>query len=432
MTVTVITGGTILDQSGRRDADVAVDNASGLIVGVGSGLDGDETLDASGCVVSPAFVDLDVHVREPGFEGAATALETSRGAALGGFGAIVAMPDTDPCADEAAVLTDVARRSGGGLAAIVPAAALTARRAGTGLAPLGELAEAGARIFTDGDRRITDGGIARRVLEYLRSVEDAAGVELVAAQPPLRPDLDGAGVMHEGMWSAGMGLPGAPSLAEELAVAELIGLSRITGAAIHIQQVSTAAAVAAIDAAKADGVRVTAEVSPHHLTLVDEAASGYDPNVKLRPPLRPAPDREALVDGLRRGVIDAVATRHAPWPADAKEQPFADAPFGALGLETAVASILTLTDLTIDEIVPALSWGPAAIAGLGADHGTPIVVDRPANLAVIDPAESWTVERASFGGHAANSPFLGRELTGRVRHTIHRGDAVVVNAKAVR
>jgi len=440
MTVTVIRGGELLDQTGRRRGDVVVDDESGLVVDVvapGPGtrgtddLDardhGDWVLDAESCLVVPAFVDLNTHLRQPGHEAAGTVDSGTRAAALGGYSALVAMPDTDPCTDNAAVVSEVLALASGTPCQVVPSAALTIGRRGSELAPYGELAGVGVRLFTDSASAVQDPTLLRHALEYLRGVSDGAGIRLIAAQGGQHEALNGDGVMDEGEWSSRLGLAGQPALAEELMVSEALALARLAGCPLHLQQLSTAAAVDRVRAAKADGQSVTAEVSPHHLVLNAAAVSSYDPNLKTCPPLRTPADVAALVEGVADGTIDAIATGHTPHTMDAKEQPFDRAPFGVLGLETALAVLLSETRLSIEHLLPALSWQPAAIVGIGREHATPIEPGRPANLTVIDPAAQWTVGIGCFGGYAANSPFLGRTLTGRVRHTIHRGVPVVTD-----
>ncbi|MEM8923643.1 MAG: amidohydrolase family protein, partial [Actinomycetota bacterium] len=235
-----------------------------------------------------------------------------------------------------------------------------------------------------------------------------------------------------GEWSARLGLAGRPAVAEELAVGREIALARLTGASIHLQQVSTAGAVALIRAAKAEAVPVTAEVSPHHLVLTEAVLAGFDPTTKLDPPLRTEADVVALRAAVADGTIDAIATAHAPHTVDAVERPFDAAPFGAIGLETALAALLTESGLGLEQLLPALSWQPASIAGIADRHGTEIAEGSPANLTVVDPDATWTVEPARFGGYAANSPLTGRELRGRVRHTVRSGEPVVVDGEAIR
>lgn len=431
MTTTLFTGGEIIDQSGRQRRDVVVDDESGHISAVGEDLTADRVLDIEGCWLCPGFVDLHVHLRQPGFEAAGTVESGSRAAALGGYTAIVAAADTDPCTDSAAVVSEVLALAKSAHCEVVPGAALTVGREGTQLAPYRELVELGVRLFSDSDRSVENPLIVRRALEYLTGVGRAAGLKLVAAQRGHHRLGDG-GVMNEGEWSSRLGLPGRPSAGEELAITRDLTLARLTGAAVHLQQVSTEGAVKLIRAAKAENVPVTAEVSPQHLVLTEAALAGFDTNLKVDPPLRTQRDVAALRAGVIDGTIDVIATDHAPTTIDAKERPFDQAPFGVLGLETALGVLLTETELTIDQLLPALTWQPAAIAGLRDRQGGRIETGRSANVAVIDPAATWTVETSGLGGYATNSPFLGRELTGRIRHTVFRGEPVVVDAEAVR
>jgi len=462
MTLTVITGGRLVDPNRAAPAldvlqssteadpahtlDVLVDDVTGTVVAVGADLAAAHPdarpLDAAGCLVVPALVDLGAHLGQPGFEQAETIETASRAAALGGYGAVVALPDTDPCTDSAAVVAELRALAKAALCEIVPAGALTHGRDGVVLAPLGELSDLGVRLFTDAPRSVQDGGVVRRALEYAAGVADATGAPLVVAQRCRADDLAGRGVMHEGRWSARLGLPGEPALAEELIVTREIALARLTGGRVHLQQLSTAGSVALVRAAKAEGLRVTADVAPAHLVLTDADCAGFDPNLKLDPPLRTPADVAALRAGLADGTIDAVATFHRPCPPDAKELPFDQAPAGSIGLETALAVLLPLASdggapdgagkLPLEALLAALSWQPAAVAGLGDRHGGPIEPGRAANLAVVDPATRWRFEAASSASRATNSCFDGRRLTGRVRHTVVAGEPVVIDGEAQR
>ena len=432
MTTTVIQGGRVVDRNGSHLADVKTDDDSGKIVEIGSDLGGDQVLDASGCFVSPGLVDLHTHIREPGNERAETLETTTRRAALGGYTAVVAMPDTDPCIDQASVVTEVNALSQNGLCEVIPAAAITKGRDGRELSPMGELAHLGVRIFTDSGRSVQDAAVMRRAMEYSNSISTGDGSRVVLAQHCQLDALVGDGVMHEGGWSARLGLPGQLAEAEELVIMRDIALARLTGARVHICHVTTGGGVALIRAAKADGVLITADVTPHHLVLSDSACVNYDPNTKVGPPLRSDSDLTALRAGLVDGTIDAIATDHGPCTVDSKELPFDQAPFGALGLETALAVLLTDLGTTLESLLPVLSWRPADIAGIGDRHGGPIEVGRPANLTIIDPYSKWTVDANRSAGPSTNTPFHQRELTGRVRHTIYRGDPVVVDGKATR
>jgi dihydroorotase len=433
--VSVIRGGTVVDQRGRRSADVVIDDESGAIVAVDPAsidLTGGRELDATGCLVAPGLVDLHAHLRQPGQEGAETIGSAARAAALGGYTAVVAMPDCDPCVDSAAVVNEILALAKGALCRIVPAAALTVGRRGDALAPLGELAGEGIRLFTDAGRSLQDVAVARRALDYLAGVAAADRVEVVAADPCQLDALADGAVMHEGEWSSRLGLPGQPAEAEELAVARNLALARMTGCRVHLQGLSTARSVALLRAARVEGLTVTAEVFPHHLVLTHAACAGFDPRTKVSPPLRTGTDVEALRAAVADGTIDAIATDHGPATADATERPFDQAPFGVIGLETTLGLLLTELDVEIDILLAALSWRPAAIAGVDDRHGGPIEPGRAANLVVIDPNATWTVDPHRGASRSANTPFAGRTFTGAVRHTIYEGEPVVVDGGATR
>ncbi len=436
MTVTVLTGGEILDRGGRHRGDVAVDDESGLIVAVSRSetehaVAADRTLDASGAVICPGFVDLDVHLRQPGFEAAGTVESGSRAAVLGGYTAVVAAADTDPCPDDAPVVAELRALAKSALCEVVPSGALTLGRAGTAMARHHALIDTGVRFFADVDPAADEPRVVRNALDYLTSIGSAAGARAVVGLRP-RHRLAAGAVMHEGEWSARLGLPGAPAEAECLAVDEALALARLTGAAVHLQQITTAGAVERIRRAKGDGLPVTAEVSPHHLSLTDADVAGFDPRYRIDPPLRPRPDVEALRAAVRDGTVDAVATDHHPHTVDAKERPFDQAPHGVLGLETALGVLLGPAGFDLDEVLGALTWRPAAIAGVDDRHGGPVAEGRPANLTVVDPDLVWTPDSGDFGGHATNSPHLGRPLRGRVRHTVVGGEPAVIDGAAVR
>ena len=421
----LISGGRVIDRTGERRADVLIDGDR--IAEVGDGLDADERLDATGCVVAPGFVDLHAHLREPGREDAETIETGSRAAALGGYTAVVAMPNTDPPQDSRGVVELVrGRGEAAGLCEVLPAGCITMGRAGEVLAPFAELAEAGVRLFTDDGNGVQDPLLMRRAMEY------SLGLDVVLAQHCEIARLTGGAVMHEGRCCSELGLPGWPAVAEELMVHRDIELSRLTGARIHLLHLSTARSVELVRAAKADGLAVTAEVTPHHLALTDEVLRGYDPVFKVNPPLRTADDVAALRSGLADGTIDAIATDHAPHPVEDKERPIDDAPPGMLGLETALGVALAVLDMSLADVVAALSWKPAAIAGVSDRHGVPIEAGSPANLVVFDPDVTWQVRPGALASRSRNTPFAGMELRGKVRHTVFRGDAVVREGAAQR
>jgi len=416
----------VLDRAGERRADVLVDGDR--IAAVESDIDigrADTVLDATDCVVSPGFVDLHVHFREPGNEEAETIETGSRAAALGGFTAVVAMPNTDPAQDNRGVVEFVRRQGeAAGLCEVLPAGCITVGRAGEQLAPFAELVEAGVRIFTDDGNGVQDPLLMRRAMEY------SLGLDMVLAQHCEVSRLTQGAVMHEGACCSELGLPGWPALAEELMVQRDVELARLTGARIHLLHLSTAGSVDLVRRAKADGVTVTAEAAPHHFSLTDEVLRGYDPLFKVNPPLRTAVDVEAVKAGLADGTIDAVATDHAPHPGDHKERPLAEAPPGMLGLETALGVALSELTMPLVDVVAALSWKPAAIAGVADRHGRPVASGEPAHLTVFDPAAVWHVRPAGLASRSRNTPYAGRDLRGRVRHTLFRGRPVVVDRVA--
>ncbi|HEY1278419.1 MAG TPA: dihydroorotase [Acidimicrobiales bacterium] len=424
MSTIVLKGGEVVDAAGRRRADVVV--SDGAIAAVGADLDGDVVLDAAGCVVAPGLVDLHTHLRQPGREEAETVETGSRAAALGGFTAVVAMPNTEPAIDDASSVRELHALARTALCDVEVAGAITVGRRGERLTPMAEMAALGVRLFTDDGSGVQDARLMRRALEY------AGGLGVTLAQHCEDAALAGGGHMHEGEWSSRLGIPGQPAEAEELMVMRDIALSRLTGARVHFQHLSTAGSVAMMRTARAEGLAVTAEATPHHFTLTDASCAGFDPVFKVNPPLRTDADVAAVKAGLADGTLDAIATDHAPHAPHLKEQPFDQAPPGILGLETALALALTELDLPLEQVIALLSWRPAAIAGIADRHGGRIEPGRPANLCVIDPAVVWIVDPDGLASRARNTPYAGRKLTGRVRHTLWRGEAVVVDGEAQR
>ncbi len=423
----LIRGGRVIDRRGERRADVLIDGGGIASVAADLEVDADDVLDATGCVVAPGFVDLHAHLREPGGEDAETIETGSRAAALGGYTAVVAMPNTDPPHDARGVVEFV-RRQGerAGLCEVLPAGCITMGRAGEALAPYAELVEAGVRIFTDDGNGVQDPLLMRRAMEY------SLGLDMVLAQHCEVARLTQGAVMHEGRCCSELGLPGWPALAEELMVHRDIELARLTGARIHLLHLSTTGSVELVRAAKADGLPVTAEAAPHHFSLTDEHLRGYDPVFKVNPPLRTADDVAAVKAGLADGTIDAIATDHAPHPTEDKERPIDDAPPGMLGLETALGVALCELDMPLPDIVAALSWRPAAIAGVADRHGRTIEPEHPANLVVFDPEATWSVRPGALASRSRNTPFVGKELRGLVRHTVFQGQPVVRDGVATR
>jgi dihydroorotase len=428
----LIKGGRVIDATGERQADVLVRAGRVVVVApdAAQGEQGFEVLDASGCLVAPGLVDLHVHLREPGMEEAETIETGTRAAARGGFTAVVAMPNTTPALDDPAVVASVLAAGRTATCAVVSSGCITRDRAGEALAPMGELYDLGVRIFTDDGSCVADAGVMRHALEYARALPGA-----VIAQHAEDPALAATGAMHEGVWSSRLGIPGRPAAAEDVIVARDVILAELTGARVHFLHVSTAGAVEMIRTAKARGLPVTAEVAPHHFSLTDECCASFDPVFKVHPPLRSADDVAEVRAGLADGTIDAIATDHAPHPVQEKERPFEEAPPGMLGLETSLA--VTATELvepgilTWTQALALLSWQPARVAGL-TGHGGPIAPGAAANLCVIDPALTWEVDPAHLASRARNTPFAGRTVRAKVRHTVLRGEPVVVDGECVR
>ncbi len=428
MTSILITGGTVIDRNGTRTSDVhIVDGVIADTDSTDSTASADVTIDATGLVVCPGFVDLHTHLREPGREEAETIETGSRAAALGGYTAVVAMPNTDPTQDCVSVVEfvrDQGRRAG--LCDVFPSASITVGRAGEQLTPFAELAAVGVKLFTDDGNGVQNPLLMRRAFEY------ATGLGVTMAQHCEVEALTGGAVMHEGDCCSHLGLPGWPALAEELMVHRDIELVRLTGAPAHFLHLSTAKSVELVRAAKADGLPVTAEATPHHISLTDERLRSYSAIYKVTPPLRTMDDVEAVRAGLADGTIDAIATDHAPHVSESKEQPLDQAPPGMVGLETALGVAIAHLEMDLADIVAALSWKPAEIAGLHERHGRDIEAGAPANLTVFDPTCEWEVVPAQLASKSHNTPYVGVPLRGRVRHTILAGNLTVHDGRATK
>jgi len=430
----IIRGGRILDPGSRIDighGDVLLREGHIAEVGRGLGAAGARVLDAKGLVVTPGFIDLHTHLREPGFEYKETIETGTRAAARGGFTTICAMPNTDPAMDSRATVDFVLRRAAEvGLVRVLPIGCVTKGRQGKLLAEMGELAQAGCVGFSDDGSPVADAALMRRALEYAR------GLDRPIIDHCEDPEMAG-GVMHEGWVSTRLGLKGIPSASEESAIARDIALARQTGAHVHIAHVSTAGGVELVRRAKAEGLRVTAEVTPHHLTLTHEAvmsspgstALAYDTNAKMYPPLRAEEDVSACIEGLRDGAIDAIATDHAPHAIQEKLCEFDVAAFGMVGLETALALVLTRAAgerLTLERIIEALTIGPVRALGLDRYvHGIgTLTPGAPADIAIIDPDAEWLIDPAAFASKGKNTPLDGMTMQGRVVATIFAGEMV--------
>src|SRR5438105_5301085 len=416
----LIRGGRVIDPAGSVDAvqDVLIEH--GKIARIGGRLttsQGATVIDAAGKWVCPGFIDMHVHLREPGHEYKETVATGTRAAAAGGFTAVCCMANTQPVNDNRAV-TDYIRgkAESEGVVRVYPIGAVTRGLEGKALAELAELAEAGCVAFSDDGNCVMNAELYRRAMEYTLPF----GAPVISHAED--HTLSRAGCMHEGVVSTELGLPGIPAAAEDVMVARDILLAELTGAHVHIAHLSTAGAVRLVRDAKARGVRVTAEVTPHHLLLTEEAVRTFDANTKMNPPLRTKRDAEALVEGLIDGAIDCIATDHAPHASSEKEGEFDRAAFGIVGLETAVGLLMdrlvTPGTLPLATLVARLSRDPARLLNL---PGGSLAAGAPADLTLLDPRAQWTVDPAKFASRSRNTPFGGWTVTGKPWKTIVGG-----------
>ncbi len=412
MNETLFTNARLVTADGVVEKDILVKDA--IIAEIGTGLQtSGETIDCAGSLVGPGLVDIHVHFREPGQEWKEDIGSGSAAAAAGGFTAVVTMPNTDPAIDAghlARFVIDRGRQEG--LVEVVPAGAITMAREGKKLAHLDELWAAGVRIFSDDGDSVEDAGLLRRAMEYLAEMGG------VVAQHPEDRGLSADGHMHEGSVSSRLGMAGLPAIGEETVVARDLALVRLTGVRYHVQHVSTAGTVELVRRAKAEGLPVTAEATPHHLMLDHGEVVRMNPDVKMYPPLRRPADVEAVRAGLEDGTLDVVATDHAPHAAHEKDVPFEDAPRGIIGLETAAAVVNTAVGLDPVTFFQRMSVSPAHLVGL-PDQGRWAEPGGKANLVVFDPSVERTPD--VYASRAENSPFTGRQLRGRVVATMYGG-----------
>jgi len=425
MNASIIVKGGVLPSGERCDIRIV----DGVVAELGAGLTsaGARVVDADGLVALPGLVDLHTHLREPGFEQSETVLTGSRAAAAGGYTAVHAMANTFPVADSAGVVEQVASLGDQyGYVTVRPVGAVTVALAGERLAEIGAMATSRARVrvFSDDGKCVVDPLLMRRALEYVSTFGG------VIAQHAQEPRLTENAQMNEGELSSRLGLTGWPGVAEEAIIARDVLLAETVGARLHICHVSTAGSVEVIRWAKARGIRVTTEVTPHHLLLTEELAESYDPVYKVNPPLRRAEDVTALREALADGTIDIVATDHAPHPVESKETAWAEASFGMVGLESALSVVQeTMVDpglLAWTDVARVMSGAPAKIGGLDG-QGDPFAVGRAAHITFYDSSTRSTFDVSRLRGKGINSPYLGRELPGQVIATFHRGVPTVLD-----
>ncbi len=419
----LLKNGRLIDPANKRDEEIDIHIADGKIVRMGKGISvpSAQVIELKGKVVAPGFIDMHVHLREPGYEYKETILTGCTAAAAGGFTAVCCMPNTNPPIDDESVVRLVrekGRSALGGLVDVHPVAAVTKDRKGEHLAPLAELAAAGAVAFSDDGDPVHDAEIMRRALEYA-SMFGRPVIQHAQDMPMTK-----GGAMNEGSVATRLGIPGMPPVAEDSVVARDIQIARYTGARYHVAHLSTAGAAAMVRAARAEGLNVTCEVTPHHIALTDEAVSGFDTNTKMNPPLRTKADVEALKKGLKDGTIDVIATDHAPHSFDEKQVEYQSAPFGIVGLETAIGLVVTeLVNtgvLTIAQMIEKMSINPRRILNLPEIR---IAEGQMANLTIFDPAAEWIVDTQSFRSKSKNSPFGGTKLTGKPVGVMNNGEA---------
>ncbi len=417
----LIKGGRVLDP-GRLvgTADVLVDN--GKIAAVGPNLSapvGGRTLQANGKLVMAGFVDLHVHFREPGFEYKETIQSGSAAAVAGGFTTVCCMPNTNPVNDNQAVTEFMLERSRlAGLANVLPIGAITKGSEGKELAEIGDLRRSGCVAISDDGKPVMNSLVMRRAMEY------ALAFDLAVVDHCEDLHLAEGGCMNEGLISTELGLPGIPAAAEDVMVARNLSLSELTGARLHLAHISTAGSVRMVREAKARGIPVTAEACPHHFMLTEELVRGYNTHAKMNPPLRTWADVQAIKEGLRDGTIDVIATDHAPHATQEKQQDFTEAPFGIVGLETALPLTLGLVEegvLSLEQAVQKLTSAPATAFGL--NKGT-LAVGADADVVIVDQHEQWEVDPTKFRSKSRNTPFAGWKVKGRVNVTIVGGRVV--------
>lgn len=417
----LIQGGHVIDP-GRFDgvADLLIQN--GKISAVGPTLvapAGAQVIQAAGQLVLPGFVDLHVHFREPGFEYKETIQSGTAAAVAGGFTTVCAMPNTNPVNDNQSITEFmIDRAKAAGNAHLYPIGAITKGSEGKELAEIGDLRRAGCVAISDDGKPVMNSLVMRRAMEYARAFD----VPVVDHCEDLH--LSEGGCMNEGLVSTELGLPGIPSAAEDVMVARNVSLAELTGARLHLAHISTAGSVRMVREAKSRGLKVTAEACPHHFTLTEELARGYNTHAKMNPPLRAWQDVQAIKEGLRDGTIDVIATDHAPHATQEKQQEFTEAPFGIVGLETALSLTLALVEegvLTLESAVEKLATSPARAFSL--DAGT-LAVGVPADVTIVDPQAQWEVDPSRFRSKSRNTPFAGWKVKGRVTTTIVSGRVV--------
>ena len=420
----LISGGKVVRIGGTITVSQSPERSAGKV----------KNLDATGLVVCPGFIDLHCHLREPGFENRETIATGTKAAAIGGFTSVCCMANTEPPLDKAAVVDWVRQKaSRDSLVAVLPIGCITRGRRGEELTDMAELAEAGVVAFSDDGDPVASSQLMRRAMEYSREL----GLPIIDHCED--KTLSGNGIINEGQISASLGLKGIPAAAEEVGVARDLILAKLTRARLHVAHISTKGSVELIRCAKEDGVSVTAEVTPHHLTLTEERIvreppnKSFDANAKVNPPLRTRDDVQALIKGLKDGVIDAVATDHAPHSAADKDCDLKRAAFGISGLETALGCLMALVhqgEVSLSQMISKLTCEPAKVIGRNGELGS-LKAGAPANITIFDPDRQWIVNSRNFASKGKNTPYDGSQFNGKVMATIANGRAVYIDDSLV-
>ncbi len=418
----VLKGGVIIDKSGERQADVAI-GQDGLISEIGEGLSAENIIDVKGQIISSGFVDLNAHFSQPGNEKAETIETGTRSAVRGGYTAVIAMPDSEKINDSADITRSIMKLCETALCHVEIAGAITLGNQGKQIAPLSEMAALGIRHFADPMVVERNDLTTRRAMEYSQRFEatlyyGCSGGEFYSK-----------GQMNEGMVSSRLGILGIPKENETIEVFRLCSLAKMTGARVHLQQVSNPQSVKLITEAQAEGAKVTFEVAPHHFALTEALVESFEARYKIFPPLTTQENVNAMQGLLHEGKVDAIATGHRSCENHLKDQPFEDAPFGTIGFETALGAALTFLDMPLSGILNLLSWRPAEIAGLSETHGGTIVKGRPGNLTIFDPQKKWVAKGTEMQSKGSSSVFEGLQMKGVISHTLVDGELVVIEGE---
>jgi dihydroorotase len=418
----VLKGGLILDKSGERNADVLIGD-DGRIIEISKGLSAKRTINVEGQVISAGFVDLNAHFAQPGNENAETFETGTRSAVKGGYTAVVAMPDTEITNDNAETARSIKTLTATAICHVEIAGAITVGNLGEQIAPLSEMAALGVNIFADPQSSEKNDLTIRRSMEY----SERLGVNLHYGCTGGSLALKGQ--MNEGVISSKLGLAGIPTEDEELTVFRLCKLAKMTGARVHLQQLSSACSIQIVNEAQSEGANVTCEVSPHHFALNETLVETFDGRYKVSPPLRTQGNVDKVQKMVSEGKVDAIATGHRPYENHLMDYPFQESPPGTIGFETALGAAISYLDLSLSEILNLLSWKPAEIAGLSDSHGGHIIPGRPANLTVFDPKKPWVANGSEMASKSSSSVFEGISLKGLVSHTLVDGELVVIEGE---